>query len=376
MWAAGPPLRRVSRVSFTTATRRRLLAREKIASSLFLGALVAELLLVSPSWAEGVSVGAATGAERKQAAHELAKGQKLFKAAKFSEAIVALSKSHDIVADPEVRLLIARAHQNGGDLVKALSEYTGTVREARDAARQNDKYRAVLETAQRELKELEGVVAKVTIRLRYAPPGTKVDIDGEVVPPEKLGEPVVLPPGLVRFTARTPDGLETDRQLTLTAGQAAQVELAFPRDTIAPSQAEQKAEQESEPDQSNDSRAAPTTPGSGKRTAAFVAGGVGVVGLAAFGVFGALSNSKYRKLQDACEGGRCPTGNQTDIDQGKRFQTLANVGLAVGIVGVGTSAVLFVLSRRQPGAPASDQAMSNLELSAGLGSVQLRGSFQ
>jgi hypothetical protein len=366
----------VSHVSRKVSLRPALLRRAKVSSPLFLVALAAELLVASPAWAEGVPVADATAAQRKQAAHELAKGQKLFKAAKFPEAIVALSKSHDIVADPEARLLIARAQQNGGGLVAALAEYEGTVREARPLARDDDKYRKLLETAQRERQELEGVVAKVMIRLRYAPPGTKVDIDGEVVPTEKLSEPIVLSPGLVRFTARTPDGLETDRQLTLTAGQDAKVELAFPRDTIEPSAAELKAEQEPGPDKSAESDAPSATPGNGKRTAAFVAAGVGVAGLAAFGVFGAISNSKYHQLQDACVDNRCPTSSRNDIDQGKRFQTIANVGLAVGIVGVATSAALFVWAWQAPGKPESDAAVSQLKLSVGPAAVQLAGCFQ
>lgn len=353
-----------------------LLLRPKVSSQLFLVALAAELFVASPAWAEGVSVAEATAAQRKQATQELAKGQKLFKAAKFPEAIVALSKSHDIVADPQARLLIARAQQNGGDLVAALAEYQGTVREARPLARNDDKYRALLEAAQRELKELEGVVAKVTIRVRYAPPGTKVDIDGDVVPSDKLSEPVVLTPGLVRITARTPDGLETDRQVTLTAGQDAKVELAFPRDTVEPSPAELKVEQDSAPDKDAESGTEPAAPGSGKRTAAFVAGGVGIAGVAAFGVFGALSNSKYHQLQNACVNDRCPTTSQTDIDQGKRFQTVANVGLAVGLVGVATSAALFIWAWQEPSKPESDSAVSQLKLRVGPAAVQLEGCFQ
>ena len=334
-------------------------------------ALATVVLAAPPSRAEGVPVADATSAQNKQAAQKLAEGQKLFKAGKLEQALNALHAAHDIVADPQARLLIARAHQNTGDLVKALDEYTATVSEARAAVQHSEKYRETLQSAQRELKELEGVVARVTIRLRYAPPGTHVDIDGEVVEPAKLGGPIVLTPGLVRITAQTPDGRETERRLTLTAGQDAKVELAFPRDEAeaGPSIVEEGAER--------DSKAASepaATPGNGKRTAAFVAGGVGVAGLAAFGVFGALSNSKYHQLEDACPNAHCPTGSQSDIDSGKRFQTVANLGLVLGAVGLGTSATLFVLSR--PSEPAKDAKAAPLVLSLGFGSIRLRGSFE
>lgn len=323
-----------------------------------------------------MAVTTATAAERKQANRKLDEGRKLLKAGKVEQAIRALQASRDIVADPEAELLLARAHQNSGELVRALAEYEQTVAEARAAARADAKYTSTLQTAERELKDLEGVVAKVTIRVRYAPPGTKVDIDGEVVDPSKLAGPIVVTPGPVRITARTPDGLETDRQLTLTAGQDAKVELAFPRQDgdAAPASVESEGGTEAAPE----APAAKSAPGSGKRVGAWVAGGVGVAGFAMFGVFGSMSKSKYRDLQGACPDGRCPPSMQDNIDAGKRDQTLANVGLAVGIAGLATSATLFFLAHQDKAGPTGQDAASEakLELGVGLGTISLRGKFQ
>ena len=68
----------------------------------------------------------------------------------------------------------------------------------------------------------------------------------------------------------------------------------------------------------------------GLRTAAYVAGSVGVVGLATFAVFGALEKSTYNDLQSACQGGPCPPEKASDISTGRSRQTIANVGLAAG----------------------------------------------
>jgi len=69
-----------------------------------------------------------------------------------------------------------------------------------------------------------------------------------------------------------------------------------------------------------------------------------VAGLATFAVFGALANAKYGDLDAACGGGPCPPARRDDIDAGKRDQTIANVGLAVGLIGAAGAVTLFVIS--------------------------------
>lgn len=336
--------------------------------------VVAALLVSPPSRAEGVSVSDATSAQRKSADKKLAEGQKLFKAGKLEEAVAAFEAAHEIVANPEARLMIARAHQNLGELVKAHADYLAAVAEGERAAQHNDKYRDTLQSARKELKELEGVLARVTINLRHAPSGTKVVIDGEPLDTSELGTSKLLAPGAIEIIATAPDGREVSRKLTLTAGQDAKIDLAFTRDgnePVAPTIVEEGAETPPPTEPAS----APSS-GKGKRTAAFIAGGAGIAGLATFGVFGALSNSKYNSLDKACASSLCPPDRQSDIDAGKRYQTLANIGLAVGVVGVGASAVLFVLGSGDSNAAAKDAGSARLQLGIGVGSILVRGRFQ
>jgi hypothetical protein len=81
----------------------------------------------------------------------------------------------------------------------------------------------------------------------------------------------------------------------------------------------------------------------GLRTGAYVAGGVGLLGFASFGLFGALDHSAYSDLKSKCAGG-CPSNVSHDVDAGRRDQLLANIGLAVGAVGVVTAVTLFLVS--------------------------------
>lgn len=89
------------------------------------------------------------------------------------------------------------------------------------------------------------------------------------------------------------------------------------------------------------------------RTWAYVAGGVGAGGLVTFAVFGVLARSTYNDLQNQCSGGPCPPDKAGEIASGRTAQTVANVGLVLGVLGAGAGATLFVLSRPKDGqAPA------------------------
>jgi tetratricopeptide (TPR) repeat protein len=336
--------------------------------------LLASLGVTSPSGAKGPALSDATPAQRKSAEKKLSEGQKLLKAGKVDQALAAFDASYDLVADPQARLLAARVYQNQGELLKAHAAYVEAVAEAEIAVRTREQSRQTLQEAKKELKDLEGVLARLTIRLRHAPEGTRVTIDGEPVAADKLGEPILLPPGQVKVVAQTQDGREASRSPTLTAGQDAKIELAFAREDspdAAPIADGDSDASEPATEQAAAVKVEPTTAGNGKRTAAFIAGGVGVAGLATFGVLGAMSNSKYNDLEDACPNGRCSSDQQGKIDDGKLYQTLANVGLVVGVVGVGASVTLFVLSSSGPAEKAA-----RLELRAGLRSVELRGRFE
>ncbi len=58
-----------------------------------------------------------------------------------------------------------------------------------------------------------------------------------------------------------------------------------------------------------------------------------------------MSNSTYSDLQAQCHG-PCSSGagNQDEINRGKTEQTVADVGLVVGLVGAAAAVTLFVMS--------------------------------
>ena len=91
------------------------------------------------------------------------------------------------------------------------------------------------------------------------------------------------------------------------------------------------------------------------------------MGLVTFVAFGAMSNSVYHDLDSSCGGGPCPSSRADDISRGKRYQTIANLGLVVGILGAATGVTRFVLS--------APKSKSTTEVAVTPTGFLLRGSF-
>jgi hypothetical protein len=175
--------------------------------------------------------------------------------------------------------------------------------------------------------------------------------------------------GSVTVEATAPDGTVVRQVVSVNAGQGAALELLFTQHEAAPERETTKpAAMPAEPQ-------APPPSGGGdtSRTLAFVAGGVGVAGVATFVVFGTLSSSKFDELESDCPGGHCAPDRDGDIADGRRFQTIANVGLGFGIAGAVTSAALFIFGGRSDAEAAKQRAGARVGI--GIGSVELKGSF-
>jgi hypothetical protein len=118
---------------------------------------------------------------------------------------------------------------------------------------------------------------------------------------------------------------------------------------------------------------APPPSGINQRTLALVVGGIGLAGFATFAVFGILDNGKYNDIKDSCPNGVCPRALADDAETGRMYQTIANVGLGVGIAGVATSVVLFATAPSHSKERAASKPAP--QVLVGLGSVSVRGRF-
>jgi hypothetical protein len=114
-----------------------------------------------------------------------------------------------------------------------------------------------------------------------------------------------------------------------------------------------------------------------KTVIGIVAGGVGVASIVTFAIFGAMSSSEYSKLQDECGSGGCAPSDSSKADKGKTYQTVANVTLAVGIVGVAAGAGLIIWDAVEGGGSEAEPSPQSTTptVAVGSGSIVLSGKF-
>lgn len=351
-----------------------------VVRALLLIAITSATITVSPlAHAGSASPSAAAKATANRASE---RGKKLYADGKFDEAKTAFQESFDSVPDPRTLLFLARVERDNGELLLSHASYKKARELAEAGEAQGQAQRATLGEIESELRELDGVLGFITVKLSHAPPGTRVDIDGNDVTAE-VGSPIRAEPGPLVVTATTPDGMEKRQNAMIKAGQTSSVAIAFnyyPKADAAVAAAPQ--EKKAPPAEERVAAAAPKKepeaarkqPPSTKKTLTWVAGGVGLVGVATFVVFGSLSASKFKNLEDACPQNHCDPNLENDKNTGKTFQTVANVGLVTGAVGIASAITLFAIGGGSEAAHGDQPAHAKLEL--GLGRVALSGSFQ
>ena len=164
------------------------------------------------------------------------------------------------------------------------------------------------------------------------------DSDGSPPSPADESE-TTAPTTIAAFDASTTPMSGQSFAFTLDRGTGALKVLALPKPLLgAPVAAGENAAA---------TASASPDDGSGLRTAGYVAGGVGIVGLALFAIAGLGAKSAYDKLEADC--GRTPCtdeAHRSDIEGGRMMQTAANIGLATGLVGLGAGATLLVLGNQ------------------------------
>lgn len=324
--------------------------------------IVLVLLLGLGASAGAVPLDQATPAQLSAAQKTFQAANELYDAKRFDEAITAFRASHAIVASPNSSLMIARSLRELGRLGEAYTEIERAASEADAAAAKDDKYTATAKACHDELSALALRVGKIEVKVVHAPAGTTLRV-GENEVDVATAKPVVVSPGTVAVVARG-DGREVRRTVTVAAGETARVALDLAPPPAAPAIAPPPSAEPAPP--------APA-PAPKYRTLAYVVGGVGVAGLVGFGVFGALDNSKFNSLQSDCPGGHCAPDRGSDIDSGKTYQTLANVSLVVGVVGLGGGVALYVLGSHHQESTAARAPRRAIAI--GPGSVSMVGEF-
>jgi hypothetical protein len=331
-------------------------------------ALSGVLLAASTATAAGVAPGEASPAQKTEAMTRFTAGKQAIDQKNWEKATLELRASLDVVNSPNARLVLSRALRDAGSLADAWTEYGRTIADATKLAATEDRYAKTAEAASTERAELEPKLAFVVVTLAHAPPDATLKVGGRMVAPSEAGGPFVVPAGAVDVVLTDSSGKELARQtVSATVGQKTAALLdAQPEVAPPPPPVVAETPRHDEPHVVD----TPPEPSSGSklRLYSYVVGGIGVAGLALFTVYGLIDNSTYSDLQSSCPHNACPPGKQGEIDSGRTQQTIANVSLVVGGVGLAAGATMFVISLSHKSSPTTGLVL-------GPGYLGVRGSL-
>ena len=315
------------------------------------GVIACAMVVTTTAQASGVAPGDATAVQKKEAMAHFATGKQAAEAKDWEKAQVELRASLDIVDSPNGRLVLARTLRDSGEVGAAWTEYRRTIDSATSLAAKDPRYAQTADAAKTERAELDAKVGLVVVSIDHAPADATLKVGGRLIPAAEWSGPIVASPGAVDVVVADAAGKELARKtVSVSLGgktpvaldtQAASTAVAA---TAAPSPDDLPPKDKPEGAEEGKGEAASSSGGGHLRSYAYVAGGVGVAGFIAFGIFGAMGKSTYSSLQSSCPNNVCPADKAGDISSGKTQELIANVGLGVGIAGVAVGATLFVLS--------------------------------
>ncbi|HEX2731160.1 MAG TPA: CDC27 family protein [Polyangiaceae bacterium] len=325
--------------------------------------------------AMGVPIEVASKAQKEVARKQLQLGIDLLDAGKPADALQVLRMSYQRVESPNTRLMIARALEKLERYPEAYAELQQALSEAEPLARGASKYEDTVAALQSELEQVKAKVALVHLDL-----GMTLTAEGKPIEPERWGRVVVLPEGHTAFELKLANGQSRNVSTTLAGGKETTVALLL----AAPANAEAAPAELAQPKPAVTSQ---EQPGVSRKTLGWIGVGMAGVGAASFVTFGLLDKAKHERLSDECGNGVCPADLRDDAERGRTYQSLANVGIGVGVVGLITATYFFLSARSEPklsgsdslrasaGTPSQHATQASPQIVIGARSVAISGRF-
>jgi hypothetical protein len=220
---------------------------------------------------------------------------------------------------------------------------------AANAANQKDRAR----TATQKADELEKKLAYVAITFASGADvaGLEVKRDGDVVGKATIGTKLPVDPGKHTFEASAPGKKPWSTTIEIPNAPGSTTvtipALADAPADAAPATPADGAKDQPPPAAPQGADAAQESGWPAQKTAALVAGGVGVVGVAIGAIFGVMTISSWGTAQDTCadEGEDALQCDEAGVDAGERAKTngtISTIGFIVGGVGLAAGVVLWV----------------------------------
>jgi hypothetical protein len=267
------------------------------------------------------------------------RGLAAMEAGRYDEGCPALEESYRIEPLAGVLFTSAECHAKWGKTATAVARYQDYLNAfERMPASQRVKQRGRDDVAKKQIAALEPKVPKLSVSLPPdAPPQTVVKRGGVVLGRPSLGVPIPVDPGEHIFTTEVPGGSPHEQRISVQPGETKSVVLEI----------EQAGGPEAKPRAhaaagAASASSAPEPGGSSQRTLGYVIGGIGVAGVIAGSVTGALVFSKKSTVDDNCQDTLCNAEGKDAADSAKTLGLVSNIAFGVGAAGLLTGAVLIL----------------------------------
>lgn len=322
---------------------------------------LAVLVLLGPVAAWATPSNAASPDQKRAAQKMFEAGDELYESGRFEDATEAFRSSYNLVASPNSRLMWARGLRELKRIEEACEQYEGTIRDAQNS---QGRYADAQRAAESELAALTDQLGFINVEFTPENAPVEIRINGQQTqwfPHRRIAVP--LPEVDVQVLFADGTSFQEHVQLKSRETRTINAQLVNKPPTSEPPAAPIDVAKRATSVSSETQRR-----GNPIRTAAYIAGATGVVGLGTFTVFGLLNRSTHSELESNCVGG-CPSSEQDNIDKGRRYQLLANIGLGVAGVATAAAVTLFVVSS------SGKSNERNFGLALSPGSVNIMGRF-
>jgi hypothetical protein len=257
---------------------------------------------------------------------------------KDREALEQFKKAYDVQATPRALAQIGLAEQ-------ALGSWADAEKHLSEALKSSDPW--ILKNHDLLAESLRVVGAHLgSLEIESSVPGAELFVNGVKVSGLPLSAPVRLDAGTAVIEVRKRGYVTVKRPVDISAGAVAPERVVLVQEAVVPQASALAA--------AVPSSAAPSPVASPPRAAtpvaAYVLGGVGIAGFVVAGTFGALALSKKGQLSSDCVDGHL-CGSPADSDANKaahRDALIADVGAAVGVVGLGVGVWMALASPKAP----------------------------
>jgi hypothetical protein len=281
--------------------------------------------------------GSAAAQDAAAAGAQFDRGLTEMQSGRYQTGCPALAESYRLDPRPGTLFTLAECNAKWGKVATAVGQYEDYLgRFERMPPDQQASQRGREKIAAQQRDALKPTIPTLMIELGPSvPPGSVVQRDGVELGAPSMGVPLPIDPGEHRIVVKSPDGKQREQRVQIAASERKSLRIELdapaegPRVVVPPTTTTTTTPEGSDP-------------GTSRKTWAYVAGGVGAVGLVIGATTGILALGKKSTIDDHCVDLACDAEGKRAADQAKSLALISTIGFGVGLAGLATGIVLLV----------------------------------